>query len=190
MVEIIDFRSAQASRVSPDLDGRIRQIIDKRIAAEPCTEQAEEELTPRERRRQERKLAPPATETCKNQRLREQRREVRRQAEAVTAYWRARLDFESAVGQAQRTGVPEGRRHPIVNSEDWLPMVGRWREAIVEQLLTPSPDVRAVNWKKAALAGDQHRYTDVKPGRIERAIANDLAFLAAHPTRRRKGEQS
>jgi hypothetical protein len=34
-----------------------------------------------------------------------------------------------------------------------------------------------------ALAGDQHRYTDVKSERIERAIADDLAFLAAHPVR-------
>jgi hypothetical protein len=34
-----------------------------------------------------------------------------------------------------------------------------------------------------ALARGQHRYTGVKSERIERAIADDLAFLAAHPVR-------
>jgi hypothetical protein len=38
------------------------------------------------------------------------------------------------------------------------------------------------------LAGGQHRYTDVKPERIERAIADDLAFLAAHPVRQSNRE--
>jgi hypothetical protein len=33
------------------------------------------------------------------------------------------------------------------------------------------------------LTRGQHRFTDVKPERIERAIADDLAFLAAHPVR-------
>jgi len=66
-------------------------------------------------------------------------------------------------------------------------MVGRYREALVQQLLTPAPDVAAVNWKRMALKAGQHRYIDVKTERIERAIADDWAFLAAHPMRRRKG---
>jgi hypothetical protein len=41
----------------------------------------------------------------------------------------------------------------------------------------------AVAWKKASLASGQHQYTDVKTERVERAIADDLAFLAAHPVR-------
>jgi hypothetical protein len=43
---------------------------------------------------------------------------------------------------------------------------------------------RAVAWKRAQLRAESHRYTDVKPERIERAIADDVAFLEAHPTRR------
>jgi hypothetical protein len=31
--------------------------------------------------------------------------------------------------------------------------------------------------------GGKHHYTGVKSERIERAIADDLAFLAAHPVR-------
>jgi hypothetical protein len=49
--------------------------------------------------------------------------------------------------------------------------------------LTPAPDAAAVAWKKRALAGGDHEYTDVKTERIERVIADDLAFLAAHPVR-------
>ena len=64
-----------------------------------------------------------------------------------------------------------------------MPMVKRWREAMARQLLTPAPDVGSVTWKKMVLAGRQLRYTDMKPERVERAIAEDLAFLAAHPVR-------
>jgi hypothetical protein len=53
----------------------------------------------------------------------------------------------------------------------------------VKQLLTPAWDAASVKWKQSALAGGQHRFTDVKTARIERAIADDLAFLAAHPVR-------
>ena len=42
--------------------------------------------------------------------------------------------------------------------------------------------------QQMALARGEHRYTDVKPERIERAIADDLAFLAAHPVRRSSSE--
>jgi hypothetical protein len=51
------------------------------------------------------------------------------------------------------------------------------------RLLTPAPDTAAIAWKKAALAAGQYRYTDVKTERVERAIADDVAFLDAHPTR-------
>jgi hypothetical protein len=63
-------------------------------------------------------------------------------------------------------------------------LVAQWREALVRQLLTPARCVAAVNWKKAELERGQHRHIGVKSERIERAIADDLAFLAAHPTRR------
>ena len=43
----------------------------------------------------------PLTETAKNGRLREQRKEAWRKAEAATRYWQARRYFESAVSIAQ-----------------------------------------------------------------------------------------
>jgi hypothetical protein len=62
-------------------------------------------------------------------------------------------------------------------------MVANWRQAIAQQLLTPAPDTKAVAWKRAALAAGDHEYTDVGTERIERVIADDVAFLAAHPFR-------
>jgi hypothetical protein len=46
----------------------------------------------------------------------------------------------------------------------------------------------SVTWNKAALAGGQHRYTDVKSEHLKLVIANDLAFLAAHPVRHKNSE--
>jgi hypothetical protein len=52
------------------------------------------------------------------------------------------------------------------------------------QLLTPAPDTGAITWERATLEAGQHRFTDTSPKKIERAIADDLEWLAAHPTKR------
>jgi hypothetical protein len=109
-------------------------------------------------------------------------------AEAAIRYWRRRLDFDDAVSWAQRMGTPEGLSHPAVNEDGRMPMVGRYRAALVKQMLTPAWDTASVKWKQMALARGDHCYTDVKPDRIERSIADDLAFLAAHPVRRSNSE--
>src|SRR5260221_12212222 len=126
--------------------------------------------------------------TAQNGRLRTERHEAWRMAEAATRYWRVRLDFEDAVSWAQRVEILEGSFHPAVDPDHRRPNVERYRAALVKQLLTPAADGASVKWKQAALARGQHRYTDVKPERIERAIADDLAFLAAHPVRRSNSE--
>jgi hypothetical protein len=121
--------------------------------------------------------------TAGNGRLRKERHDAWRMAGAATRYWRVRLDFEDAVLWAQQMEMPEGHLHPAVDPDYRRPMVEKYRAALVRQLLTPAWDVASVKWKQAALARGDHRYTDVKPERIERAIADDLAFLAAHPVR-------
>jgi hypothetical protein len=121
--------------------------------------------------------------TAENGRLREKRKQIWRMAEATTRYWKLRLDFDSAVEHAQRLEIPEGRYHPIADFKDRPSMVGQRRKALVKQLLTPAPDTASVKWKQVALASRQFRHTGVKPERVERAIADDLAFLAAHPVR-------
>jgi hypothetical protein len=106
---------------------------------------------------------------------------------------RGRFDpgiLESALGNGERDFVRSEtrsarRQWPSPhNPDDRWAILANWRQAIAQQLLTPAPDTAAVAWKKAALAVGQHEHTDVKTERIERAIASDLEFLAAHPTRR------
>jgi hypothetical protein len=128
-------------------------------------------------------LASNTTSTAENGRLREKRKQAWREAEAATRYWRARLDFDDAVSFAQTMEIPEAADHPALDPNDRYSMVRRWREALAKQLLTPAPDTRSITWKRAVLAGRQFRHIGVKAERIERAIAEDLAFLAAHPVR-------
>jgi hypothetical protein len=71
------------------------------------------------------------TATAKNGRLRERRKKIWRMAEAATRYWRARLDFDHAVSIAQMMEMPEAAYHPVVDSKDHMPMVRRYREALV-----------------------------------------------------------
>jgi hypothetical protein len=49
---------------------------------------------------------------------------------------------------------------------------------------SPAPDMGAVIWKRTQLASGKVVYCDVKLERVEAAIAADVAFLEAHPTRR------
>ena len=56
----------------------------------------------------------------------------------------------------------------------------------MKQLLTPAPNVAAVAWKRAKLGGSDFPYLPVKPERVERAIADDIAFLTAHPRKKSK----
>jgi hypothetical protein len=72
---------------------------------------------------------------------------------------------------------------PDVDHENHRSLVEKWRAAFGMKLLTPAPDAVSIKWKQTVLARDKHRYTGVKSEQIERAIANDLAFLAAHRVR-------
>lgn len=65
----------------------------------------------------------------------------------------------------------------------WL-LLDQWRGALVKQMLTPAPDIAAVNWKRMQLRAGRYRFTDVKPERLQRAIDADVEWLAAHPTRK------
>jgi hypothetical protein len=107
----------------------------------------------------------------------------------VTDYWRARLDWHDALGHAQKRGSADSGSFPPV-ADDRFSLVETWREAVVKQLLTPAPDGAAVAWKSAKLAGRGFDQLPTKAERVERVIADDLAFLAAHPVRQsRKREQ-
>jgi hypothetical protein len=126
------------------------------------------------------------SETLKNRNLRDARKSSWRSAEVKRQYWRARLDMESAIDNAQSRELPEGDNHPPHDRNERWTLLAHWRLSIVAQILTPSPDTRAIAWKKAALEDRQWQYTDLAREHIERAIADDVAFLASHPTRTKK----
>jgi hypothetical protein len=64
--------------------------------------------------------AEPSTETLsptlKNSRLRKKRKDAWWEADAVTGYWLARLNLNSAIERVQRWEAPEGRDHPAGKS--------------------------------------------------------------------------
>jgi hypothetical protein len=122
-----------------------------------------------------------STTTAKNLHLRQKRFEVWRRIDALVEYWHARLKFERAVLSAAREGLQEADSHREVSIETSQAALENYREALCEQLLTPAPDVAAAVWKRAQL---KVPCLDLKKDRIEKAIADDMAFLTAHPTRK------
>jgi hypothetical protein len=142
-------------------------------------------LTRRQERQRRAALKPPATETAKNSRLRDARRDGWWRAERLVQYWRARMEWESALEGAQRNGIADSSSFPPPQY-DRIALVAFWREAVAKQILTPAPDARAITWKRAQLASKSACYLPIKAARIEQAIADDIAFLAAHPTRAQK----
>jgi hypothetical protein len=144
----------------------------------------------RERRAQQVADAPAdETETCKNFRLRQQRQDDWRRADALREYWKAAREMDSAIHRVQQHELPEGDLHkPLAPGSCW-PILAKYRAAIMAQLLTPAPTAREIEWKRAVFKHRDHEHTDIKPERIERAIADDVEFLKAHPTRRKRGQE-
>jgi hypothetical protein len=126
--------------------------------------------------------------TCKNSRLRQMRDEAWNRARQTTSYWRARLDWHIELEWAQKRGLADSGSFPPADDENRYSLVDTWRVAVVKQLLTPAPNVAAVAWKRAKFSGSDFCYFPVKPERVERVIADDEAFLAAHPIRRSNSE--
>lgn len=125
----------------------------------------------------------PRTETHANRLARDHRRDAWRRAEALTQYWRARLNMYSAAQLAKTHELPEARNHPQTDEDGRIALVGRWRAAKVNQLLTPAYQAAGVLWKKSHLTAGGIDYLPVEPWQVERAIEADEAFLASHPVR-------
>jgi hypothetical protein len=128
------------------------------------------------------------TEIGRNFRLRQQRRGDWCRADAVREYWKAAREMDSAIHRVQQHELPEGDLHPQCAPGSCWPIIAKYRDAIMQQLLTPAPTALEITWKRAVFKHGDHEYTDIKPERIERAIADDLAFLAAHLVRHNNSE--
>lgn len=59
----------------------------------------------------------------------------------------------------------------------------RYREALGDQLLTPAPTLSVVEWKRKAKRRNHIKITDT---RLDKAIADDLAWLAKYPASARR----
>jgi hypothetical protein len=159
MSEIIDFQSARAAVARASEIGSDCELFSHR-----------------------RPRPAPTTETGRNGQLRKDRVKAWINAERVTRYWRTRMDFEDALRSVQTNGLAVGRFHDEIG-ENRIMLVKEWRKALVEQMITPAPYVRAIMWKETTLAQGQHQHIGVKDQTLQRAIAADKAFLAAHPVR-------
>jgi hypothetical protein len=162
------------------------EIIQFSAAARPARPVSDQPaLTPWQRRREGKpELPPPATETAKNARIRTARREAWWLAERVADYWHARFKWRDELWTAQRYGIADSASFPSVENENRFGLLGMWREAVAKRLLTPAPTLADVAWKRAKIKSDEFNQLPITLARAEQAIADDLAFLAAHPTRR------
>jgi hypothetical protein len=163
-----------------------RKATDKPTAAEvgAMCERINRAISPvYEEERWKRRLPEPLTDSCRNQRLRLSRRDAWWAAQYLTAYWRARMDWQSALSTAQTYNIADARSYPACDDER-SQLVDLWRAALVKQMLTPAPDVAAVAWKRAQMRAETYRYSDVKPERLQRAIDTDVEWLEAHPSKK------
>jgi hypothetical protein len=125
------------------------------------------------------------TESCRNHRLRLSRKEAWFTASRLTHFYRARMDWHSALSCAQSWEVPGAEAYPNCEfAEGRGTDVSLWRAALVAQMLTPAPTVNDVQWKRIQLRAGQHKFTDVPESKLQRAIDADVAWLAAHPSRK------
>lgn len=129
------------------------------------------------------------TTTAKNWRIRYELRQAWSKADAATDYWNALLKFHDAISIAVLRGLREAcATEKAFGHESRNHALDMYREAVRRQIFTPAPDVAAVNWKRTHLK--QALYVGAKKERMEQIIADDLAFLKAHPTRRDRAASS
>jgi hypothetical protein len=180
--QVIDFESfALAAKIlkAPPEDRSVRKA---RIKAH-----RDERIAKRAAKLLEVTTAPENfSETCRNHRLRQSRRDAWRAADHLADYWHARMEWQSALETAQTYNVADANSS-FPKCEDgvnrWT-LLDLWRDALVQQMLTPAPDQGAVTWKRAQLRGGQHRYVGVKDEKLQRAIEKDEEWLKSHPSRK------
>ncbi len=131
-----------------------------------------------------------SSDTAENFRLRQDRYYDWRTAASTMDYWRAAMKMKSAISCVQNYGTPEGDTHDFVTDETHGMLVTKWRAAWACLMLTPAPNGRELNWKRDQIKGKKWKYNGRSAARIERAIAADVEWLAAHPVRGRKAKPS
>jgi hypothetical protein len=118
-------------------------------------------------------------------RLRAERKAAWKHAEIAMHYLERLLDFVTWCEIAQERGVAEALKHQPVKDSDRMTAAEKLHESTRVLLLTPAPDRAAVNWKICRRRrGGLFALGNASPDAVDRAIADDEAFLAAHPARK------
>jgi hypothetical protein len=129
-----------------------------------------------------RRKAPAKAKNCGD--VREQqaaRGEAWRKADVRTDFFKALLDWHHAVYIGQMYGVAEANLFASIDLAEIgerSVILERYREALGDQLLTPAPTRSAVDWKRKAGRRNHLKISDTQ---IDRAIADDLAWLEKYP---------
>jgi hypothetical protein len=125
-----------------------------------------------------------STDILTNERLRKERSRKWHAASAKAEVRRDMMDMHFKASIAQSYEFPEVAGHAPYDPAEYCRLLENWRVAQMELLLTPAPDVKSLMWKRQKVAGlNPYDWADVKPARVEKAIADDEAFLKAYPTR-------
>lgn len=123
-------------------------------------------------------------DTAYNSQMRKMRFAKWRKAEATTTSYHAAIQLHHAFHSfAIRDKSPAGLE--AVRSSLWSidvsTLVAKWRQAVADQIQTPAFDQASVQWKRQAA---KKPYLPISGEQIEAAIAADVAWLAAHPSRK------
>jgi hypothetical protein len=120
-----------------------------------------------------------------NESLRRDRAGAWSRAEAKVQFLLAQLEYYRAVEHAQKYEVPDARGLLTLDAAADFQLVESWRLAVMEHILTPAPKVSALTWKRRKVAGlgPFDWVGGATPARVEKALAEDEAFLKAFPAR-------
>lgn len=155
----------------------------------------------------------PLSETGRNEQLRRKRRDVWHRMSTKLDYWTAWRKLHSEINRAFDCGFLDELDcpAPLIKMHDFEKpylLDNEIRHSIqaaeIELLLTPAPDVAAIQWKRKTFAKSWYQCEDADavflrkhfrdkppPFRdIERAIADDEAWLMAHPARQCRSNSS
>lgn len=130
--------------------------------------------------------AEAVVDTHYNSLVRRTRKDAWRRARAKSEYYEGLHQAASALDYYCGTGVEQPVALPCVTE-----CVRLYRQAVADQMLTPCEQQKDVAWKRRQLSRHQNYwYFPVERDRVERSIAEDEAFLTAHPTAIRKARRA
>lgn len=112
-------------------------------------------------------------------------------AELAWKFLERQHDFITWCTIAQGRGVAEALLLNPVSDADRMASADKLHEATRVLLLAPAPDRAALRWKSDRLRrGDGWSLGTASPDAVKRAIALDVAYLAANPPRRARQSEA